>query len=83
MWLHSHSETPVDLPQVGEAAALVDIDPQVFPTSQPTGYQPAHPFHTKKREDISNSPAFNGKASARERRDTMEASWAIATSVSA
>ena len=43
----------------------------------------ASPFHTKKREDISNSPAFNGKASARERRDTMEASWAIATSVSA
>ena len=45
---------------------------------------PAIPSITKKREDISNSPAFNGKASARERRDTTAvASWAIATSVSA
>lgn len=39
-------------------------------------------FQAQAREDISNSPAFNGKASARARRETMQPSSAMATSVS-
>ena len=39
-------------------------------------------FQSQAREDISNSPAFNGKASARAKRETMQPSSAMATSVS-
>ena len=39
-------------------------------------------FLAQAREDISNSPAFNGKASSRERREAMQLSSAMATSVS-